>query len=63
VLIGQLGLAFVGFELEDPAYLRDYKMRYPLDPEAVSLDNWYQYETQQPGLFASRYQFWVRKEG
>ena len=57
----ELGLTFVGFELEEQAYLRDYKARFPLDPDATSLEYWHQYELQHPEAFASLYQFWVQR--
>ena len=60
-MLGELGLTFVGFELEEQAYLRDYQAQFPLDPDATSLEYWHQYELQHPELFASMYQFWVQR--
>ena len=46
-------LATVLAGLGENQLARTYFLRaLALDPEAVSLDNWYQYETQQPELFA-----------
>ena len=59
-MLAELGLEFVGFELEESAHLHDYLMHYPDDPDAIMLGNWHQFELQYPQLFASMYQFWVR---
>lgn len=60
-MLEDLGLTFVGFELEDPAYLRAYKTRNPDDPDAVALHNWHEFELEHPRIFASMYQFWVKR--
>jgi len=60
-MLTQLGLIFVGFELDEQFYLRDYKMQFPQDPDATSLECWHRYELQRPEVFASMYQFWVRR--
>jgi hypothetical protein len=59
--VSQLGLSFVGFEL-DGAQLRDhYLERFPDDPKMQSLDNWNQLENEIPDAFTGMYQFWVQK--
>lgn len=59
--ISQLGLSFVGFELDD-ARLRDrYLERFPDDGCMQSLDNWNRLEDDSPDIFTGMYQFWVHK--
>lgn len=60
-MLRELDLRFVGFELEEQFYLRDYKAQFPYDPDATSLEYWHQYELQHPEVFASMYQFWVQR--
>jgi len=59
--ISQLGLSFVGFEL-DGAQLRDrYLEQFADDPAMQSLDNWNRLENEFPDAFTGMYQFWVQK--
>ena len=55
----RLALAFLGFELDDPAALIAYRERFPDDPHAASLDNWTRFEADRPATFAGMYQFWT----
>ena len=57
----QLGLEFLGFRIEDEVVVRSYKTQFPDDPAAVSLDNWHKFELENPDIFKSMYQFWLRK--
>ncbi|MCC6609298.1 MAG: tetratricopeptide repeat protein [Burkholderiales bacterium] len=61
--IGELGLEFLGFELEDPEVARAYRARFPGDPAAISLENWGRFEAENPAVSVRMYQFWVRKPG
>ena len=54
------GLCFLGFELDD-AVLHAYHQRFPHDPAATDLANWDVFETDNPGMFAGLYAFWVQK--
>ncbi|MFA6202478.1 MAG: tetratricopeptide repeat protein [Gallionella sp.] len=53
-------LKFLGFEI-DSEVLRAYKQRFPNDPEAIHLEQWHIFETENPHIFASMYQFWIQK--
>jgi len=53
-------LKFMGFEI-DTDVLRAYKQRFPNDPEAIRLEQWHQFETENPDIFAGMYQFWIQK--
>ena len=50
----------LGFAL-DEASLAAYRARFADDPAAISLDNWQQFEADNPDTFAGMYQFWVQK--
>ncbi|MEI7455500.1 MAG: tetratricopeptide repeat protein [Nitrosomonadales bacterium] len=53
-------LKFLGFEIETEV-LRAYKQRFPVDPEAINLEQWHLFETENPDIFAGMYQFWIQK--
>jgi hypothetical protein len=59
--ISQLGLSFVGFELDDARVRDRYLERFPDDANMQSLDNWNQLEEEVPDMFTGMYQFWVQK--
>ena len=58
VILGDLGLEFLGFQLS-AATLLEYRREFPLDPAATSLANWAEFETRHPDTFNAMYQFWV----
>ncbi|HCI53398.1 MAG TPA: hypothetical protein DE312_08825 [Gallionella sp.] len=53
-------LKFLGFEIETEV-LHAYKQRFANDPEAIHLDQWHIFETENPHIFAGMYQFWIQK--
>jgi tetratricopeptide (TPR) repeat protein/SAM-dependent methyltransferase len=53
-------LEMIGFELEPAAFQR-YAQRFPGDASKTDLANWHSLEQQDPNLFKSMYQFWVRR--
>ena len=53
-------LTFLGFDLDD-AVLDAYRRRYPADQAATDLASWHNFETDNPGMFAGLYVFWVQK--
>ncbi len=60
-MIRALGLEFVGFELAGRDHAREYRVRYPGDPDMLDLGNWAELEASRPGMFSGMYLFWVRK--
>ena len=58
-----LNLEFTGFELSDHTLIDRFRVRFPDDPGAVNLDNWHQFETDEPNMFIGMYQFWVKPRG
>lgn len=58
-ILGALELEFLGFEFEFGTTLFDYRREFPLDPAAISLANWTEFETRHPDTFNAMYQFWV----
>ncbi len=63
VLLADLGLSFLGFELSDTAIAARYRRAFPADRGLVDLDHWHHFEQANPDTFARMYQFWVRKPG
>lgn len=53
-------LEMIGFEIEDAA-LQRYGQMFPSDASKTDLANWHSLEQQDPNLFKSMYQFWVRR--
>jgi 2-polyprenyl-3-methyl-5-hydroxy-6-metoxy-1,4-benzoquinol methylase len=58
-ILGDLELEFLGFEFEYATTLLEYRREFPLDPAAISLANWAEFETRHPDTFNAMYQFWV----
>ncbi|MFO1249303.1 MAG: tetratricopeptide repeat protein [Alphaproteobacteria bacterium] len=54
------GLTLLGFEINRNV-LHAYRQRFPDDPAAVDLGQWQIFEQENPGTFASMYQFWIQK--
>ena len=54
-------LRFIGFELNQESQQR-YRARFPGDRSMTDLDCWNAFEQEQPGTFATMYQFWCQKE-
>jgi hypothetical protein len=57
----ELGLIFIGFELENSQTIHKFRALYPGDEDKVSLSLWHQFELENPDTFSGMYQFWVRK--
>ncbi|AMN44951.1 tetratricopeptide repeat protein [Rhodoplanes sp. Z2-YC6860] len=53
-------LEMIGFEVEATA-LQRYGQTFPADAGKTDLANWHSLEQQDPDLFKSMYQFWVRR--
>lgn len=59
--IEELGLEFIGFDLDIEQAASLYLERFPDDPEMKKLANWNEIERDHPDLFAGMYEFWLRK--
>ena len=60
-MLKDLNLEFLGFFISNPLVKKKFSKSFPEDKKNVSLDNWYQFEINNPDIFISMYQFWVRK--
>lgn len=58
--LDQLGLTFLGFQLEDQAVAALYQSRFPEDETMSDLALWDRFEAEHPQVFGELYQFWVR---
>ena len=38
-----------------------YRARFPADAAMIDLDQWHQFESENPTAFTGMYQFWVQK--
>jgi len=54
----QHGLVFLGFTGPVSAA---YRARFPADAAMIDLDQWHQFESENPTAFTGMYQFWVQK--
>jgi tetratricopeptide (TPR) repeat protein/2-polyprenyl-3-methyl-5-hydroxy-6-metoxy-1,4-benzoquinol methylase len=54
-------LQFLGFETEMKTQ-QSYARRFPADVSMTSLEQWHQYETENPLTFVNMYVFWVQKK-
>ena len=60
-ILNDLNLEFIGFEIPKISTKIQYSKLFPNDKKNVSLDNWHQYEMDNPETFVDMYQFWVKK--
>ncbi len=60
-LLRETGLKFIGFELSNNDIRTRYLKCFSDDPTAISLENWNQYELENPDAFMSLYLFWVQR--
>ena len=60
-ILKNLNLEFIGFYFNDHLIKKEYSKLFPSDKKNISLDNWHQFEKNNPSTFSSMYQFWVRK--
>lgn len=58
--LAELGLEFLGFQLEDQAVAALYRSRFPEDATLTDLSLWDRFEAEHPHVFGELYQFWVR---
>ena len=59
--LNDLGLKFLGFELQQSWIRSEFRELYPEKDAAVSLPLWHQFELKNPNTFKGMYQFWVQK--
>ncbi|MFB3089371.1 MAG: tetratricopeptide repeat protein [Acidiferrobacterales bacterium] len=60
--LDELGLTFIGFELEILEIKRRYDELYPDDPQRDDLMAWERFEQLNPRAFAGMYTFWCQKK-
>ena len=60
-IIKDFNLEFLGFYIKD-SYKRKFSRMFPEDIKNLSLDNWNQFEKDNPDIFFNMYQFWMRKK-
>jgi SAM-dependent methyltransferase/Flp pilus assembly protein TadD len=61
-VLDDLGMEFCGFMPEQALRPQKYAEQYPDDKFGISLDNWDQFETDNPDTFTNMYKFWIRKK-
>ena len=60
-ILKSLNLEFLGFNLIDLKLKEKYSKYFPQDKKQLSLNNWHQFETENPDTFSGMYQFWLKK--
>ena len=60
-ILEDFNLQFLGFLNPDPLIKKKFLNLFPKDEQNTSLDNWHQFEIDNPDTFINMYQFWVRK--
>jgi len=56
-----LGLSFLGFEMQDQEPLNVFRKSHPDKSALTSLSQWHDFELSHPETFRSMYQFWCQK--
>ena len=54
-------LEFLGFDIPNPSIKSEYSKIFPNDKRNILLENWHQFEIDNPETFGAMYQFWVKK--
>ena len=54
-------LEFLGFDIPNPSIKNEYSKIFPNDKKNILLENWHQFEIDNPETFGAMYQFWVKK--
>ena len=60
-ILKDLNLEFLGFSFQHELIKNTYLKKFPDDKNNISLDNWHQFEQDNPDIFTQMYNFWVRK--
>ena len=60
-ILKDLKLEFLGFTFPSPSIKKEYTKIFFEDKKNISLDNWHQFEKDNPNTFINMYQFWARK--
>jgi SAM-dependent methyltransferase len=60
--IGENEIEFLGF-VADSDVINRFRARFPQPDAGRDLGLWQDFETENPGVFAGMYQFWIRKNG
>lgn len=60
--LGDLGLKFIGFRLENDGIKRQYQHMFPEDKDMTNLALWDRFEQAYPHTFAKMYDFWCQKK-
>jgi tetratricopeptide (TPR) repeat protein/SAM-dependent methyltransferase len=60
--VGENEIEFLGFVADSDAINR-FRARFPQPDAGRDLGLWQDFETENPGVFAGMYQFWIRKNG
>ena len=61
-ILEDFNLQFLGFLNPKPIIKKKFLNLFPEDEQNTSLDNWHQFEIDNPQFFANMYQFWVKKK-
>ena len=54
-------LSFDGFNTLPADVIQKYNAKFPDDPQHLNLENWHQFELDNPDTFKGMYQFWCSK--
>ena len=60
-LLKDFNLEFLGFEIENQKSKIEFSKLFPNDKDNTSLDNWHQFELNNPNTFIGMYQFYIKK--
>ena len=60
-ILNKFKLEFLGFQISY-SIKKKYSNYFPKDTNNISLENWHQFEKDNPNTFAGMYQFWVKNK-
>ena len=61
-ILQDFNLEFLGFTINNDFIKSKYSQSFPKDIKNTSLDNWHQFEINNPNTFIGMYQFWVKRK-
>ena len=60
-ILNDFDLEFLGFTFVNKLIKEKYSVIFPNDKKNISLENWHEFEIDNPDTFTNMYQFWVKK--
>ena len=61
-ILNDFDFEFLGFFSLHPSIKQKFSDHFPKDKKNISLENWHEFELNNPDTFLGMYQFWLKKK-